>query len=285
VLVTLLLGVTLFAASAASAGTSVVYSRLAGNAPPSNIPSEGPEAYAFNEFGNEITLSGTNRKLSNVVVTMSSWGCVSGAWYSGDCYSPSGSTFSVPITLTVYSINGSGRGSTLGGALATTTQTFSIPYRPSASPQCTGNQAGEWYQSSTRTCFHGYASNITFDFGQNVTLPDTVVVGIAYNTTHYGYSPIGQSVGCFGTAAGCPYDSLNIGLSTDPTDVTVGSDPNTGTLWQNSPYGSQYCDGGLAGTGSFRLDSPTSACWGTGVTGRYYVPAVQVKAGTGKSSG
>jgi hypothetical protein len=50
------------------------------------------------------------------------------------------------------------------------------------------------------------------------------------------------------------------------TDVSAGSS-TSGTVWQNSPYSSQYCDGGTAGT--FRADS---GCWAP------YVPAVQFKA-------
>jgi hypothetical protein len=101
-----------------------------------------------------------------------------------------------------------------------------------------------------------------------VTLPDSVVYGIVYNTSHFGPVPKGEATACYATSAGCPYDSLNIALSAD-SDVSAGSS-TSGTVWQNSPYGSQYCDGGLAGTGTFRADSP---CWTP------YVPAVQFKAG------
>ena len=68
---------------------------------------------------------------------------------------------------------------------------------------------------------------------------------------------------------GCPYDSLNIALA--PV-VTVGTKPYFNTLYQNSNIGAEYCDNGLAGTGTFRLDSPTVACWAG------YIPAAQFKA-------
>ncbi len=78
---------------------------------------------------------------------------------------------------------------------------------------CTAGNAGKWYDGTA--CVNGKAANITFDFSsQNLTLPDTVVYGISYNTTSYGPSPIGTGASCYSTAAGCPYDSLNIGLST-----------------------------------------------------------------------
>jgi hypothetical protein len=49
-----------------------------------------------------------------------------------------------------------------------------------------------------------------------VSLPDTVVYGIAYNTSHYGPNPIGEADACYTSSGGCPYDSLNIGLEIRP---------------------------------------------------------------------
>jgi hypothetical protein len=101
-----------------------------------------------------------------------------------------------------------------------------------------------------------------------VSLPKNVVYGITYNTTEYGYSPIGQGASCFSTPQGCSYDSLNIALTQDPKDVTTGSDPGpTSTVFvhANLPYG--YFNGGLAGLGLFREDSPTSGCWSLGLAG------------------
>lgn len=276
VLVVGLIGALLPATALAKVGsgnkTSVIYSSYVGNPLVANLPSVGGEAYAFHELGNAVTFEGTNRKLSNVVVTMSSWACVSGAWYTGDCYTPDGATFSLPITFNVY--EPSPDGVNAGALLATSTQTFSLPYRPSASPNCTN---GRWYDPSTKLCFNGLAANITFTFG-GVILPDSVVFGIAYNTSHFGYAPIGEATACYGTAAGCPYDSLNIALSlVSDTNPSVGANTVPGTVWQNSPYGSAYCDNGLAGTGFFRLDSPSTGCWNP------YIPAVQFKAGGGNS--
>src|SRR6187455_3497741 len=78
-------------ASAPAPGTSVVYSSLVSSPLHGNMPSLGAEAYAFSELGNAVTLTdGTHRSLSNVVVTMSSWGCQSGHWYSADCLTTGG---------------------------------------------------------------------------------------------------------------------------------------------------------------------------------------------------
>jgi hypothetical protein len=229
---------------------------------PGNLPSVGAEAYAFNEFGDGVTFAGTSRRLSSVTVTLSSWGCQSGHWYSEDCVTAPGATFTVPITFNVYNA-----GNPLPGSLIVTrTQSFSVPYRPSTdSINCTG---GRWYDEVHGTCFNGLASNVTFNFTLPV-VPDSVVYGIVYNTTHYGPSPIGESEPCFPSSGGCPYDSMNIALA--PV-VTVGSKPYPDTSYQNAVYGASYCDGGIDGTGTFRLDSPTSACWAG------YVPAAQFTA-------
>lgn len=231
---------------------------------PGNLPSVGAEAYAFNEFGDGVTFAGTSRNLLSVTVTLSSWGCQSGHWYSGDCVTTPGATFTVPITFNIYNAGNPVPGS----QIATLTQTFSVPYRPSAdSANCTD---GRWYDAASGTCFNGLAHNITFDFSsQNVLLPNSVVYGIVYNTTSYGPSPIGTSATCFTDSGGCPYDSLNIALA--PV-VTVGTKPFFNTVYQNSSIGAEYCDGGLGGTGTFRLDSPTAACWAG------YVPAAQFTA-------
>jgi hypothetical protein len=223
---------------------------------PGNLPSEGPEAFGLREFGDGITFAGAARNLVNVKVTLSSFACQSGRWSTGNCVSAPGSTFSVPVTFNIYNAGNPIPGSQIG----TVTQTFAVPYRPSAdNVNCTGTNAGKWYDTSSGQCFNGQAVNVSFDFSsQNLVLPNSVVFGVAYNSTHFGPTPIGESAACFSTAAGCPYDALNVALA--PV-VSVGTKPFFNTLYQNSVFATEYCDGGLAGVGIFRLDSPTSACW------------------------
>jgi hypothetical protein len=264
----------------------------------------GFEATQTSQFGNQVTLSGAANQLNNVVVTMSSWGCQAGAWGNGygtanACVTTPGSTFSEPITLDIYSV---GANKAVGGLLATDTQTFNIPYRPSASDPsvysaqgCTVS-GGQWYDATGNTCYNGLATNITFDLSaQNVVLPSNVVYGIAYNTSDYGAAPYGDATACHATVEGCGYDSLNVGLSEDPTNVSVGSDPNPGTVYWNTATAANYCDDGAGGTGTFRIDgaADTATCWdggantGWSVSGTgspYYVPAVQINATPGPSS-
>ncbi len=234
---------------------------------PANLPSVGPEAYAYTEFGDEINFASGPRTLKTVTVTLSSWACQNGTWHTDDCATTPGATYSVPITFNIYAV---GANDTVVALIATKTQSFNVPYRPSKDDvNCTGDSTGKWYDSSTNTCNNGIAANVTFDFSSMGTqLPDSVIYGIQYNSTHYGPNPIGESASCYSTTAGCFYDSLNIALS--PT-VTVGSKPHPDTVFQNA-LASEYCDHGDAGSGTFRLDSPSDACWSG------YIPAVQFSA-------
>jgi hypothetical protein len=254
------------AGAASSTSPNVLYnSTIAPLSQLGNLPSVGAESSFFNEFGNQVTFaSGNLRTLNQVTVTMSSWGCQSGSWYAGTCSTTPGATFSEPITFNIY--NAPASGSAVPGTLiATATQTFNIPYRPSASTRCTG---GRWYDSSARSCFNGLATNIIFTFN-SLTVPGSVVFGIAYNTTDAGYHPVGTTA-CNSSSGGCGYDSLNIALSQEPP--TVGTDSNPGKIFQNAVYAASYCDGGTAGTGFFRLDSPTCN-WLNAPS----IPAVQFK--------
>jgi hypothetical protein len=117
-----------------------------------------------------------NRRATStaVAVTLSSWARVQGSWTTGDCSTPTGSTFSQPITLNIYGPS-TDSGLTHGALIASSTQTFAIPYRPSASTKCTDGS-------------------------------DQVVYGIVYNTRDFGPNPTGVSG---------PSDSLHIALSSD----------------------------------------------------------------------
>ena len=187
--------------------SSVIYDSTAANGSPTNLISYGPAAYSFKTIGDEVTFSGTARSLNNVTVTLSSWACQQGTWYDKNCVTQSGATFSQQITMKIYDANGYVPGTS--PAIATSTQTFAVPYRPSASPKCTGDNAGKWY-SPAKECKNGLANDVTFNSftPSNVTLPDTVVYEISYNT-------------------GGPADSLNVAITAAPT-VGQSTDPH---LW------------------------------------------------------
>jgi hypothetical protein len=246
---------------------------------PGNNASQSFEATQTSEFGNQIAFAGSARVLADVVATLSSWGCQSGNQGTanigtissptpGSCVTTPGSTFSEPVTLNIYGV---GANNAVGALIATDTQTFDIPFRPSALPDtgscsATGSSDGTaWYDPVTSKCVHGYFTNITFSFG-HVALPNKVIYGIAYNTSDYGFQPYGDATTCHSTTAGCGYDSLNVGYSTEPFQPSIGSDPNLGTDYLDGSYAPFYCDDGAGGTGTFRIDGrpDTDNCWNGG---------------------
>ncbi len=280
---------------------------------PGNLASVSYEANAISQFGNQISFGGSARVLDNVVVQMSSWGCEQGSWSTpagsadqNPCLTTPGATFNEPITLNIYQVGPpSAYGpSTAGALIATDTQTFAIPYRPSEDDvNCTtgGLPNGAWYDAALATCFHGYLTNIQFDFG-HVTLPTNVIYGIAYNTSDFGAAPYGDATACHtatdsyvapATYDDCGYDSLNVASSQEPTAPSVGTDAYPGTAYLDvnaEDYAvNVYCDGGAAGINVFRIDEPadyptgngtTSGCWSVNGNGTspWYIPAVQFNA-------
>lgn len=252
---------------------------------PGNVPSESFEATGTQELGNQINLSGDARVLESVGVQMSSWACQSGSWTGtpSPCATTPGATFSVPITFNIYGVGpASSYGpSTAGPLLATDTQTFNMPYRPSADPTDCPSAPTKWYDAGLATCFNGYFTDIQFNFG-HVTLPSSVIYGVTFNTNTSGFNPTGNPG---------PVDSLNMALSQEPSAPSAGSDAYPGTVYQavhDQGYQGTYCDGGAAGIGVFRIDEPTgyptnngtnSGCWSvSGNTAPWYIPAVQFNA-------
>ena len=260
-----MLAATAFIAAppATAAAKSTVYKNVPSPLP-GNVPSVGLEANAASEFGGQIELAGSARSRANVKIVMSSWGCQSGSWTTGDCSTTKHSTFNAPLTLNVYTV---GVDNAPGTLIGTVTHTFAMPYRPSANyTKCTGDNAGKWYDKGTATCYNGMAFTVSVRLG-SLDLPDKVILAVAYNTTHYGYNPIGEGAACFTTSGGCPYDGLNVGTS--DSSPSAGSQPLPDDAYLNSAAGGVYCDGGAGGTGTFRLDA---GCW----TG--FQPAFMVKA-------
>jgi len=234
---------------------------------PGNLASVGFEATSAAEFGDRVAFAGTARNATTVTVTMSSWGCQAGNWHSANCVTSPGATFSHPITLNIFGV---GVGNQPGALLATVTKTFAIPFRPSADAHCTGAQLGEWYDSSSKTCFNGKATNINFNLAPlSLVLPNQVIFGVAYNTTHYGAAPIGEGAACFGSSGGCGYDSLNVAVTDPAASLSIGSNPAPDDAYFNTLFAGFYCDSGIGGVGVFRLDA---GCW----TG--FKPSVRFRA-------
>lgn len=173
------------------------------------------------QLGNAISLGSSPVALNNVVVALDSQACETGSGAS--CSTTPGATFPLPVTLNIYAAPAT-PGGAVGAPLASDTQTFNIPFRPSASPaQCAAgtynwsgypNDGSQWYNAADGKCYYGTSYMAVFNFQpQHVTIPSSVVYGIAYDATSG------------------PGSSLNVMLSNEATAISVGSDTNAGNLY------------------------------------------------------
>ena len=173
------------AGATASLPSSVVYNAVPSPLPP-NVASLGFQATSTSQFGDYVHLAGTDRVLDSVTVTMSNWALYSD--YTSDArYSGDSAYWTHPITVNVWDddLDGNGVPTTL---LATETQVVTIPWRPAADPTCPNGTA---WRAGDGNCYNGIAFNATFDMSSPaVTLPDDVIVGVAYNTNTWdSYRP------------------------------------------------------------------------------------------------
>lgn len=113
---------------------------------------------------------------------------------------------------------------------------------------------GRWYDGTT--CFNRYATPVTFTFNGTIALPTDVIWSIEFSTSNYGNPPMGAQP-CGATPQGCPYDSLNVGLS-DAASAAVGTDQSDDTAYWDSETAAWYCDGGAGGVDVIRKDA---GCW------------------------
>jgi len=255
-----LAALAILALSASVAGASTIYT----NAPkpkPKNTVSQAFEATSTSELGGAVAFAGSAPKRTNpsVTIVLSSWACQEGA--GTGCKTTPGAKFTWPVTVKLYNVGPEGA---VGSPITESTKSLSIPYRPSANNKlCTPNEEGAVGYS--KECFHGKEAAFTFPL--TATIPNEMIVSVAYNTSDFGATPQGPQP-CNSTPAGCPYDSLNVGLE-EGAGATLGNQPRPDDAYLNSTWGGAYCDGGTGGTGTFRLDS---GCW----TG--YQPLFTVKA-------
>ena len=239
------------AVSASGSGGTVIFDNTAAVLP-SNLPSFGPEAYYFNEWGGGAGFAGTARNLATATVTMSSWACQTGSWTDGTCVTTPGATYSAPITFNVYNVSGT---DAVGSLITRRTQTFQIPFRPSYdSTNCAAlpGQPGLWFDGTS--CKNGFAVNVTFTFSGE-TLPGNAIFGIAYNTDTNGYTPLAGS--------GSPLDSLNIAVY--PAAGTAA--PSVGSWLSTQTYAATNLPSVVAFSG------PRTGTFADG-----YEPAVQITA-------
>lgn len=208
-----------------SASATLVYN----NVPkplPGNLPSVGFQATSTSQFGGLVEFALTQRKEPTVTVVMSSWACEfsSGA----TCATAAGATFEQQITLNIYEANAL-TNEPEGGPIATTHQTFEIPYRPSESKKCPETPEGKGWG---KECLLGKTHAIVFH-PTEVTLPAKAIIAVAYNTQSYGAAPTGVEG---------PYNSLNVAVTNPegPVSLTVGKDPLPEDTYFDSTYAAVY---------------------------------------------
>ena len=231
-----ILAITLAFAATSVMAQSVVYNAVPTTLAPS-YPSQPFQAQQTRQFGDYVHLAGTNRALNSVTITMVTW-----APNSDWPLMPAGG-WNHPFTINIYNVVPGAPLNTLGSLIATSTQNKLVPWRPAADPSCVGPDAGKW--KSGGICYNGYAFNLTFDMSSlGAVLPNDVIVGIAYNTETWGYTPIGS---------GGPYNSLNVG--TTPGPPSVGTDDSLDRVFWDTLTAGWYTDGGVGGVGIFREDT------------------------------
>ena len=236
----------------------------------SAIASEGFECCSTKEFGDGLVFTKAGSHLTRISVVLSSWGCESGFWNTDNCLTTPGSNFKEPITVNVYSVTTSPSGAPAPGQLiATKTNDFFIPYRPSANDQqCFGSDLGKFYSAVDKKCDNGLAVRINFPFNRaNVVLPQQAIVTVAYNTSDAGYYPYGQGTQCFTGPGGCGYDSLNVSAWGNGAFIGSNVDPNG--VFVNFGDSAFYCNQTGNGSGMLQLDTP---CWAG------YHPEIEVSA-------
>lgn len=186
---------------------------------PASYPSLGYEATSTSAFGDKITFGGTSRSLNKAAIMLTSWACKKGNWTNG-CITTPGATFSQPVTLNIYNAGNNG---SVGSLIKTVTQTFDVPYRPTTDPTCSTKT--NW-RDDNGDCHSGYNYVAVFDLG-GITVPNTVIYSVAYNTRHYGTNPVGIDGS---------YDSLNVGLNSDSSAPYIGTDTVPDEIYWDSTY-------------------------------------------------
>jgi hypothetical protein len=174
--------------------TSTVYSN---NTFPNAFVSQAFEADGIKEFGGKVTLGPGARSNAVVSTVISSYACQSGGWSTGDCLTPPGATYNLPMYLSVYRLDSNG---TVGTLVARTLQTQTIAFRPSH--DTTGFCSTQQFIDAGGTCRYNYPTQVSFDLGSAV-LPTDVIITLAFNTNTAGWEPTGVPG---------PADSTNIAV-------------------------------------------------------------------------
>ena len=157
----------------------------------------GPQ---ITQFGDEVTLASAPGALTSAIVGMT--------MCDGGCAGTNASVIPSYVTSVTFNVYAPGDLST---PLTSDTENITVPAVP---------------VDTAAVTFNALFSN----FSPSEVLPSTVVYGVTLN---------GLVADCASTPGDCgndpdPVGSLNVNIVPEPTDVTVGSDTNAGTLFVRS---------------------------------------------------
>jgi hypothetical protein len=103
------------------------------------------------------------------------------------------------------------------------TQNIKMHHRPSDSPECPSGE--QWYDATTKECFHGYAFPVSVTLKKLKKMPQKAVVTFSYPV------PTG------------PAQSLNVSVSEPPEKtLSIGTEP-VEEWFANSTWTGMYCPG------------------------------------------
>lgn len=221
----------------------------------------GFERTLTDEWGDLVRLSEAGI-LGQVTVGLSSFACGNDDTRAATeaCVSIPGTTFSHPVTVSLYEVDRSGADPAVGDLIATRTTVFELPFRPSwdevncsLPPVLNAPFGGRWYDEELGACVNGLAVEVVFDFvGDGVELPEELIFGVAFDTETSGESPLGVPG---------PYNALMVGAAgtSGTPPPSVGTNVEGDYTFLDSELDFYYCDGGAAGLDTFRRDG----CWTT----------------------
>lgn len=242
-------------APAALAG-DIVYSSLDDNPGSVSLPYA---AEFTKEFGDGVALAEAGGSLDSVTVNMVSWACQTGAVGDRTCVTEAGATFPQVLTLNVYGVTATDG---LGELLVTKTAEFQVKYRPTASAECDGGSAGDRWMSPAG-CKYGITSPVTFSGFGDVTLPERVIVTVAFGTSRTDPS-----------ITGAPADSLNVAVTSQSPSVGANY---ANDAWINTLTGRYYGAPTAPNLTSYPGLSRTTSAYDFAPTGNWHIPQIEIR--------
>jgi hypothetical protein len=172
---------------------------------PLSYNSVGFAANSTSALGNLVELSGSQRVADSVEVIMVTW--ATAAEYSA-LSSIDASGYRHPVTATIYQLQASAGGASSLLLLDEATVQVQIPWRPATMPD------------GTAYPHNGYAFKALIPLAASITVPDTCVIAIRFNTQKSGVTPLGVPG---------PYNKLNLAISSSLP--SLGRDPNADAVF------------------------------------------------------